>query len=207
MTTDGIDSNANGSAGLLPNKPVRNDDVYGCGFGLCCLSLLCPNTLHTGFRLGSEAVEKLLKAFIFLKAGARTKLRGNDRHNPYLLKEELKAVHPDSKLDAYDALLHKLYDHYQSRYFDNIVTGKGASSEELPQIDELFIYLIETLPMPDEVKCRTMFFTILCEERIRQHWRSYHWATVHNRALGGKMETIERTYKQVLEHLYPAKNG
>jgi len=164
----------------------------------CCIL----NALHSGFRLASEAVEKLLKAFIYLETGARSALKRNDRHNPYLLKQELKVAHPDPKLDNFDDLLKKLYDHYQSRYFDNPTTGKGASSEELDEIDDLFVYLIETLPMPDEVKYRCMFFAFLCDENARRHWRNYHWATERNRALQGKMERIERSYQQVLEHLY-----
>src|ERR1035441_6931912 len=116
-------------------------DYFACR---CCIL----NALHSGFRLASEAVEKLLKAFIFLQTGTKSTLKGRDRHNPYLLKEELKASRPDQKLDSYDDLLHKLYDHFLSRYYDNPVTGKGASGEELPKIDELFLYLVETLQQP-----------------------------------------------------------
>ena len=112
-------------------------------------------------------------------------------------------MHNDPQLDKYDSLLQVLFDHYQSRYYDNVVSGRGGTSEELPQIDDLFIYLVETLPMPDEVKYRTMFFAILCEERIRQNWRSYEWATLHNRALQGKLDDINRKYKEVQNHLYP----
>jgi hypothetical protein len=164
----------------------------------CCIL----NKLHSGFRLASEAIEKLLKAFIFLETGAETTLRGNDRHNPYLLKQELNGVRPDPKLDNFDDLLHKLHDHFQSRYYDNRTTGKGASSDELDQIDDLFVYLTEMLPMPDEVKYRCRFFGDLCDGDSRRYWRNYHWATESNRALQGKMESIERTYNQVLGHLY-----
>jgi hypothetical protein len=170
-------------------------DYFACR---CCIL----NGLHSGFRLGAEAVEKLLKAFIYLKIGAKSTLRGKDRHNPYLLKQELKAVHPDPILDNFDDLLKTLYDHYQSRYYDNPTSGKGASSAELDEIDDLFVYLIETLPMPNEVKYRCMFFAFLCDGNARRHWRNHHWATEKNRALGGKMELIERSYRQVAEHLY-----
>ncbi len=166
--------------------------------GRCCVL----NKLYPGYRLMSEAAEKLLKAFIFLKSGARSTLRRNDRHNPYRLKQELRTVHPDPKLDSFDDLLQRLYDHFQSRYYDNPTSGRGASSNELDQIDDLFIYLVETLPMPDEAKYRSTFFTGLCSPDMRRHWRHYHWTTESNRALQGKMEPIERKYKQVFEHLY-----
>lgn len=164
----------------------------------CCIL----NKLHSGFRLASEAVEKLLKAFIFVATGAEPTLRGNARHNPYLLKQELIGVHPDHKLDSFDDLLRKLHDHFQGRYYDNPTTGEGASSDELDQIDDLFVYLMEALPMPDEVKYRCRFFDDLCDVELRGYWRNYHWATESNRALQGKMESIEHKYKQVFEHLY-----
>jgi hypothetical protein len=170
-------------------------DYFACR---CCVL----NGLHPGFRLASEAVEKLLKAFIYLATGAKSKLKGNDRHNPYRLKQELTAANPDPKLDTFDDLLKKLYDHYQSRYFDNPTTGRGASGGELDEIDDLFVYLIEALPMPDEVKYRGTFFAFLCDENARRYWRNYHWATERNHALQGRMGSIERTYHQVFEHLY-----
>lgn len=170
-------------------------DYFACR---CCIL----NALHSGFRLASEAVEKLLKAFIFLQTGTKSTLKGRDRHNPYLLKEELKASRPDQKLDSYDDLLHKLYDHFLSRYYDNPITGKGASGEELPKIDELFLYLVETLPMPDEVKYRSAFFAGICDENSCRYWRNYYWAMERNEVLQRKMGSIERSYQQVLKHLY-----
>jgi hypothetical protein len=170
-------------------------DYFSCR---CCIL----NGLSSGFRLASEAVEKLLKAFIFLQTGARPLLRGKDRHNPYLLKEELRASRPDPMLDSHDDQFHKLHDHFLSRYYDNPTTGKGASADELPLIDELFLHLVETLPMPDEVKYRCAFFADLCEENDRQYWRNYHWALERNELLQRKMPSIERTYRQVRTHLY-----
>jgi len=165
----------------------------------CCIL----NMLHSGFRLASDAIEKLLKAHIFLATGARTKLQGKDLHNSYALKQELNFVRLDKRLDSFDDLLRKLYDHFESRYFDNPVTRRGASSEELAQIDELFIHLVETLPMPDEVKYRSFFLASLCNENSRRYWKNYHWAIEHNQTLQAKMPRIEHTYRAVFKHLYP----
>jgi hypothetical protein len=169
----------------------------------CCIL----NMLSSGFRLASEAVEKMLKAFIYLATGQKSTLRGNDRHNPYLLKQELTATHPDKTLDNFDTLLKKLHNHYQRRYFDNPTSGEGASSEELRQIDELFVYLAETMSMPDEVKYRSRFFADLCDENARRYWRHHHWATERNQALQGKMPLIESNYRQVLQHLQTAPSA
>ena len=125
-------------------------DYFACR---CCIL----NGLDTGFRLASEATEKLLKAFIYLATGTKTTLTGYRRHDPYLLKEELKAAHKDQQLDGFDDLLRQLHHHYQTRYFDNPATDQHSPTR-LDRIDDLFVYLVETLPMPDEVKYRSMFF-------------------------------------------------
>jgi hypothetical protein len=173
---------------------TASSDYFACR---CCIL----NGLSSGFRLASEAVEKLLKASIFLRTGTQSRLKGHDRHNPYRLKEELKSAHVDSTLDGYDPLLKKLHDHYQSRYPDNQTTGRGASGEELAEIDVLFLYLVETLPMPDEVKYRSAFFAWLCDEDSRRNWRNYYWAVEGNQLLQGKMLLIEAKYQQVLKQL------
>jgi hypothetical protein len=167
------------------------EDYIACR---CCVL----GGLYTGLRFGSEAVEKILKAHIYLATGA--KRRG---HNPYLLKQELIATHPDPKLNSFDDPLRKLYGHYQRRYYDNPERSQGASCEELSYVDDLFIYLVETLPMPDEVKYRGMFFALLCDETTRR-FTNFHWATHNNRALQGKLELMERRYQQVYQHLYGA---
>jgi hypothetical protein len=169
----------------------------------CCIL----NMLQTGFRLASESVEKLLKAFIYLETGERTRLIRNDLHNPLRLKQELRQTHQDQRLDAFDPLLMRLFDHFQTRYYDNATSGEGASGDELAQIDSLFIYLVETLPMPDEVKYRSKFFADLFEPNARKYWRSHYWITERNLALAPKLETMEKTYQKVFKHLYPSPIG
>ena len=104
-------------------------------------------------------------------------------------------------------MLKTLYDHYQSRYHDNPTSGRGASSEELVGIDELWLHLVDRLPMPDEVKYRMKFFADLCDENSRMHWRNYYWLTERNQALKPKLPGIEGRYEEVLAHLYPESQG
>jgi hypothetical protein len=174
-----------------------SDDYCACR---CCIL----NMLSAGFRLASEAIEKMLKAFIYLQTGSPTKLKRNDKHTPYLLKQELGETYHDQRLDSFDLLLRRLFDHYQTRYFDNPRSGEGASSEELPQIDDLFIYLVQNLPMPDEVKYRSKFFADLFDSNARKYWRNHHWLVEQNLALHSKMKTMEDRYQHVLMHLYPS---
>jgi hypothetical protein len=197
MTKPEVDDYARTNQYAMLMLFVAGSDYFACR---CCIL----NMMSSGFRLASEAVEKLLKAYIFLETKQKTTLKQNDRHNPYLLKEELQSALKarDTELDNFDGLLNQLFGHYQSRYPDN--KGQGsASSQELTQIDKLFIFLIEKLPMPDELKYRSGFFVSVYDSNARQFWRDYHWATEQNSLLQAKMPLIEQRYKEVFEHLYP----
>jgi len=158
----------------------------------CCIL----NALFPGFVLASQAIEKLLKALIYLESREEMKTG----HNPFDLKQKLKGLR-DYDLDKYDATLNKLYDHYQGRYHDNKTTGKGASSEELPEIDALWLELVEKLPVPDEAKYRIAFFDFLIDPN--PHWRNDVWLKTANRALAPKLIAITRRYQEVRSHLYP----
>src|SRR3990167_3878931 len=90
-----------------------------------CLIL---NFLLRGLGLASEAIEKALKAILFLETGSKRK----GWHKPYELKEELKKHKKDwSRLDKFDDLLKRLYSHYQYRYHDNPDKSTRQSSQEL----------------------------------------------------------------------------
>jgi hypothetical protein len=162
----------------------------------CCIL----NGLFPGFMLASEAIEKLLKAAIFLESGEEMK----SNHNAFALKEKLKQS-KDYGLDKYDDQLNKLFDHYQSRYHDNPTTGKGASSEELPQIDALWLELMEKLPIPDEVKYMTAFFSHLANPN--PFWRNDHWLKFENQALSPKLDSIRAKYLEIKRHLHPTASA
>ena len=159
----------------------------------CCML----NALFPGFMLASQAIEKLLKALIYLESGEKMRTC----HNPFDLKQKLKAS-KDYGLDKYDEVLKKLYDHYQSRYHDNKTTGRGASSEELRDIDALWLELIEKLPVPDEAKYRIAFFDFLFAPN--PHWRTDYWLTTANMAVLSGKERIKAEYEKVRAQLYPA---
>jgi HEPN domain-containing protein len=157
----------------------------------CCIG----NALFSGFILAAQAIEKLLKALIYLESG-----KGLKGHNPFELKEKLKGL-KDNHLDQYDDVLKKLHDHYQGRYYDNVTTGKGASSEELLEIDALWLELMEKMPVPDEAKYRTAFFSFLAEPN--PHWHNDFWLKTGNAALAPQLISIIARYQQVKKHLHP----
>lgn len=162
----------------------------------CCIL----NGLFAGFTLASQAIEKLLKAIIYLETGEEMKTW----HNPYELKEKLKKI-KDYDIDGFDLTLKKLYDHYLSRYHeDNPRThadgSSGASSEELVFIDELWFTLIEKLPMPDEAKYRMAFLADLFEPN--PYWLNRVWLTKNNSAFDKRKADLSEKYSNVRIHLY-----
>jgi len=167
-----------------------------------CLIL---NVLFTGFISYSYSIEKFLKAIIFLETGKQTTLRNQDKHNPYLLKQELHAK-KDYGLNEYDDLLKKLFGHFQHRYFDNKYTGGLLGTDALDKMDALWIHLFETIPFPTEVKYRLIFPSHFFEENALKYFPHYRlWATRDNRALESKLGKMEDTYLKVKHHLYPSQ--
>ena len=160
----------------------------------CCIL----NGLFPGFMLASQAIEKSLKALISLECG-KIKIKFEDLHNPFKLKEILKK---DTVLDKYDGLLKKLSDHYKARYSDNKMDYKtnGASSEELVDLDDLWMFLKEKLPLPNEVKFRTKFFSDLFDES--PYWNDKFWIREKNGSLSDKIQLWEKIYKEIQNKPY-----
>ena len=153
----------------------------------CCIL----NGLFSGFMLASQAVEKFLKALIVFEGKEAKNI-----HDPFKLKECLKKV-KDYNLDRYNDLLKKLSDHYKARYYDNKMDygTNGASSEELADLDNLWMSLKEKLPFPNEVKFRTRFFSDLFDEY--PYWKNKFWIREKNASLSDKIQLWEKTYKEI----------
>ena len=165
-----------------------------------CLIL---NNLFEGFQLYSLAVEKFLKALIFLETGKRTTLKNSDLHNPYELKEELQRK-ADYGLNTYNDLLKRLYGHFQRRYYDNKDKSHSMSSAELREFDDLFVYLLLKIPFPPEVMFRLKFFSQFFEEDSLKYFPNHYlWATLNNEPLNKELPTMKATYKAVEAWLYP----
>lgn len=162
----------------------------------CCIL----NGLFSGFALATQATEKLLKAIIFLETSEKMRTC----HDPYKLKEKLKKA-KDYDLDSFDNTLKKLNDHYLARYHEDSPRihadgSSGASSEELPIIDELWFILAEKLPMPDEIKYRMKLFADLFEPN--PGWSNGFWLTKNNLAFDRRKEILSKKYTDVYKYLY-----
>lgn len=152
----------------------------------------------SGFPLFSQSIEKILKAYIHLETGQPTKLRGMERHNPYLLKEELQQ-YKDYSLNQYDAILQKLYGHYQQRYHDNSDKSTGMGGNELDGFDELWMYLFEAIPFPIQMKYRLTFTHRMFESKVLAP-QYFIWATTANKAMTPKLKEMEEMHFAVEKH-------
>ena len=165
-----------------------------------CLIL---NGLFTGFFLYSQAIEKFLKALIFLETGKEPELDRSNWHDPYKLKLELQK-HKDYSLDRFDEVLQRLHGHFQTRYFDNNNQSKMMSGKELDEFDELWMHLFDLVPFPIEVKYRLEFPVQILSKRAVKYWPGVrHWATLDNKSLPpDKINRMEEIYFAVKQHLY-----
>jgi hypothetical protein len=156
--------------------------------------------MASGFPLFSQAIEKFLKAIIFLETGKRSTLVGIDRHNPYLLKQELQQG-TDYDLNRYDDILNKLYGHFQHRYFDNKDKSNGMGTNELDGFDELWMHLYKRVPFPIEVKYRLKFPAMLFDKDITRQMPTYrHWVIFQNKAIAPMLNEMNKTYLAVKDH-------
>lgn len=156
-----------------------------------------------GLGLATEAIEKVLKAILFLK----DKKIPPNIHDTFKLKELLKAENNFwNNLNQYDLLLQKLFGHYQHRYHDNKNASKNMSSDELSEIDNLWFFLWDNLPVPNEVKFTTSFFYWLFEkdnkDSVLSQKRKF-FITEENDAFKKRRKELEIKYNMTIKQLYP----
>lgn len=175
---------------------VATDDYTACR---CCLL----HGLFPGLRLGAEAVEKYLKAFILfhdpsveMKYGHRIKeiaaaagaieSRIESRFNPVRFSE----------------IFDRLETHYRNRYPDARNFTREASTAELADIDELILYICACLPIPEVPKFRNVgpFFFVCCAwlPPLTPYTK---WLTEKNLALNRVKPILIQRYQAVEEQL------
>lgn len=142
---------------------------------------------------GSQAIEKMLKSFIFITKGKIPK-KNVDKHNPFYLKEVLRKS-SKFNLDKYDDLLKRLFGHYQSRYMDNKNQTTFKSSGELKEIDELYIFLLEKLPITEEIKYKSRFFQYLFSEWAQDNYSQS--LKEHNDSLKNRLSEFKIKWKEL----------
>lgn len=158
---------------------------------------LLRNGLLTGLVLASQAVEKILKSYLYLKDEPKI-----NTHKPHKLVDKVQSLY-GLNLDNYRSLAEKLYYHYQTRYPDNTDQSSEMSTGELDEIDDLVIYLIEHFPVPEDIKIRIGLFSRLFRyQDNRVDFKSSaesFWIMKDNLALKPKIQQMRDEFKKVRE--------
>ena len=123
--------------------------------------------IKEGLILGSQAIEKMLKSFILITNG-ETWEKSKDGHNLLDLKNKISNV-SNLNLDRYNKLLNRLSQDYRAKYMEENL-DRGKASWELKEIDELYLFLLENLPIIDELKYITRFFQYLFSKNSQDNY-------------------------------------
>ena len=158
---------------------ISKEDYIGAR---CCLQ---GGIITCGYILSAQALEKMLKSHIlFYLPDEKFKSK---KYKPYhdleILLSELKNI-SQFEVDQFQNLcftLSKTYDGF--RYPDNKhITEFGirsTSTSIIDEVDEMYIYLFQHLPIPNPLKCRIgILGTLKCTNNTYYK----HWITVNNKA-------------------------
>ena len=179
---------------------LATDDYVACR---CCLM----NGIFSGFRLASEAIEKYIKAFILYK------------EPPYPVKNYLhdikKVASAATNLEPsfnptqhFGDIIDQLELHYHLRYPRDTYPPYSASAAELAQIDELVLYLYESLPIPEVAKFRNdgYFFAVCCPWSPPIHFNpDKDWMQRQNVALDRVRSSLIQRYEAMEKELVDAQ--
>ena len=163
--------------------------------------------MQQGAILGEQAVEKGLKAFL-LCLNRDEKVAKFRNHQLVLIIDRIQEIQ-DAGLDQYRLLAQRLSDLYDyCRYPDPKVRFDrlSMSSEDVHELDAVYFYIVQNLPIPLEVKYRTGIYAFIGEGNNSSHIHpTAYWLTQNNKVFLGLRGEIEQNYQRVLTHLYPTR--
>ena len=116
------------------------------GAARCCLI----NGLFPGLVMAEQAVEKLIKGF--LRTGNPSIKWNGKGHQLADLQNQLVAMYPQISLSAYTDTIKLLQSCYDGRYPDSEKDAIGRATSELRNIDNLYMYLADQVPIGGELK-------------------------------------------------------
>ena len=176
---------------------VATDDYVACR---CCLL----NGLFPGLRLGAEALEKYLKAFV-LYADPSLDIRKYN-HRIRDLASVASGLEPRFDAVQFRQVIDRLETHYRRRYPNVRDFGRDASTAELVGIDEVVLHVCEYLPIPEAPKFRNYgyFFFVFCPwTPVKDPHKK--WLEQDNVALQRAKASLAQRYQAVEEQLGESK--
>jgi hypothetical protein len=172
---------------------AATDDYMACR---CCLL----NGLFPGFRLGAEAVEKYLKAFVLYGDPSLDIRKYNHRIKD--LASVASSIEPHFNSTQFGHVIDRLETHYRHRYPNVPGFRRDASTAELIGIDEIVLYICDCLPVPELPKFRNYgyFFFVCCSwtPPLGPHKK---WLEQENVALQRVKTSLVQRYRAVEEQL------
>lgn len=172
---------------------AATDDYVACR---CCLL----NGLFPGLRLGAEAIEKYLKAFV-LYGDPSLDIR-NYKHRIKDLASVATSLEPRFNAAQFSHVFDRLETHYRHRYPDVPDFRRDASTAELVGIDGAVLHLCECLPIPEVPKLRNygLFYFVCCSwvPALNPH---KIWLEQENVTLQRVKASLAQRYQAVEEQL------
>ena len=80
------------------------------------------------------------------------------------------------------------------------------SSEIITEVDEMFFFLLDLSPMPQEMKFRSGIYILLLDTSTNPLFNEHYWARHGNLAFESRRENLSKIFQEVMEHLYPGSN-
>jgi hypothetical protein len=177
---------------------AATDDYAACR---CCLL----NGLFPGLRLGAEAIEKYLKAFVLYgDPSLRVK---NYLHSIKDLVSVASSLERRFDAARFGHVIDRLETHYRHRY-PNVPDFKhDASTSELVGIDEMVLNISECLPIPEVPKFRNYgYFFFVCCPWTPSDDPYKKWLQQENVALQRVRTSLLKRYHAVAEELGECKD-
>jgi hypothetical protein len=165
-----------------------------------CLLL---NGLFAGLVLGSQAIEKSLKAYLLFHDPQRHVRRLS--HSLPKLLTEARSSFPNLSLLGFEPVVIKFGRHYETRYPDNPGASSNMTTADLLELDELIIFLSEHMPCPRNVRYRAGIYPMITFSLGYQATvpPTEFWIKNNNRALAPLLPRIHAEHMRVMEELYP----
>ena len=184
---------------LIPNTPglLRMVAAQDYVAARCCLL----NGLLSGFVLGAQATEKLLKAYVLALEPA-TDLKKLYHGNAAIARECNRL---DASFDAqrFAALFDKQEQQFKNRYPDNWKGSHSEDTSELADLDDFVMYIEDRVSLPDAEKYRSGVFALMFESELRglppHSFPAEPWLWNRNAALAARADSWRERAKEIYE--------
>jgi HEPN domain-containing protein len=113
----------------------------------CCLL----HGLFPGFVMAEQAVEKLIKAFIFFTDPSFKPKRGRGHDLPSLVTV-MCSQYGHVSLAPYEKTIELLQSSYDRRYPDSETAPQSRMTAQLRDVDDLYIYLLDQSPITGDLR-------------------------------------------------------